>query len=111
MDEPKKNKTKTSNINQTSNQNDNNKDEANLKGTENTGNEFSNVSKAVEQNEEDRDEVQEDVSSDHPNLGNDYWDRVADDVVTRYTTNEDEDDILNIDQLPDDNVRGDEEPE
>jgi hypothetical protein len=41
--------------------------------------------------------------------GDDYWDRVAEDAASGYETNEDEDDILNIDQLPEDNERGDTE--
>ena len=44
-------------------------------------------------------------------LGNDYWDRVAEDAASGYENKEDEDKILNVDQLPGDNERGDKEPE
>ena len=37
----------------------------------------------------------------------DYWERVADDVASGYKNEEDEDNILNIDQVPGDNERGD----
>lgn len=38
---------------------------------------------------------------------NDYWDRVADDVASGYTTKNDDNPILNIDQEPGDDERGD----
>lgn len=40
-------------------------------------------------------------------LGNDYWDRVADDVASGYESDDDENDVLNVDQEPHDNERGD----
>ena len=41
----------------------------------------------------------------------DYWDRIADDPASGYTDedNKNEDDVLNIDQEPGDNERGDDE--
>lgn len=42
-------------------------------------------------------------------LGNDYWDRVADDVASGYEGKDDKDDILNTDQEADDHIRGDDE--
>lgn len=44
-------------------------------------------------------------------LGNDYWDRVAEDAASGYENKGDDDEILNVDQLPGDNERGDKEPE
>ncbi|MCU7551999.1 hypothetical protein OCK74_22960 [Chitinophagaceae bacterium LB-8] len=40
-------------------------------------------------------------------LGNDYWDRVADDVAAGYKSKKDDDNILNIDQEPGDHESGD----
>ena len=40
-------------------------------------------------------------------LGDDYWDRVADDVASGYKNEKDEDRLLNEDQQPDDHERGD----
>jgi hypothetical protein len=40
-------------------------------------------------------------------LGNDYWDRVANDVASGYKSKKDEDNILNIDQEPGDHEPGD----
>lgn len=42
---------------------------------------------------------------------NDYWDRIADDPASGYTNQEstNEDDVLNVDQEPGDNERGDDE--
>jgi hypothetical protein len=40
-------------------------------------------------------------------LGNDYWNRVANDVASGYKSIEDEDNILNIDQEPGDHEPGD----
>lgn len=48
-------------------------------------------------------------SMDKESLGNDYWDRVADDAASGYENKEDKNDILNVDQLPGDNERGDKE--
>lgn len=40
-------------------------------------------------------------------LGNDYWNRIADDVASGYEGKHDKDDILNDDQEADDHIRGD----
>jgi hypothetical protein len=45
-------------------------------------------------------------SKDKP--GSNYWDSVADDVASGYTTKNDESPILNIDQKPGDDERADE---
>ena len=41
-------------------------------------------------------------SAEKERLGNDYWDRVADDVAAGYTSEEDENKILNRDEEPGD---------
>jgi hypothetical protein len=38
--------------------------------------------------------------------GKDYWDRVADDVASGYRSEEDENNVLNIDQEPGDHEPG-----
>jgi hypothetical protein len=42
--------------------------------------------------------------------GKDYWDRVADDVASGYKSDEDENNVLNIDQEPGDHEPGDKNP-
>ena len=44
------------------------------------------------------------------NQGKDYWDRVADDVASGYRSDEDENNVLNIDQEPGDHEPGDKDP-
>ncbi len=44
-------------------------------------------------------------------LGEDYWNRVADDVASGYKNKADKDRILNEDQLADDHERADKEAE
>jgi hypothetical protein len=50
---------------------------------------------------------EEEVSRDKETLGNDYWERVAEDVASGYKNEEDDNNILNNDQEPGDNERGD----
>ncbi len=49
-------------------------------------------------------------STEKERLGNDYWDRVADDVAAGYTGKEDEDKVMNRDEKPgdDEQAKGDE---
>lgn len=48
------------------------------------------------------------ATSRKESLGDDYWDRVADDVASGYEGKDDKDNILNTDQEADDHIRGDE---
>lgn len=50
------------------------------------------------------------IDRDDRTLGNDYWDRVADDVASGYKSKEDDDSILNVDQEPGDHESGDRNP-
>lgn len=51
-----------------------------------------------------------DTDRDHQTLGNDYWDRVADDVASGYKSKDDDDSVLNVDQEPGDHEPGDRNP-
>ena len=106
MDENKHKETEFSNVKEVWKQNEKNKRE----GTEpnDQGSDFSSISDTWEQNERNESgEVAASAGKDKETLGNDYWDRVADDAASGYKTEKDEDEILNIDQLPDDHERDD----
>jgi hypothetical protein len=99
--------TASSNNNQTSEQNEKNK--PNRSEPQDAGNEFPGVNEVREHHEQEEAGVgaPDNVTEDQVTLGNNYWDSVADDVASGYTTDEDENSILNQDQLPDDHERGD----
>ena len=46
-------------------------------------------------------------SSEKPETGENYWDRISEDPASGYKTKEDESAILNNDQVQGDNERGD----
>lgn len=64
--------------------------------------------KAPGKKENSKPEKTSKASSKKQSLGDDYWDRVADDVASGYEGKDDIDDILNTDQEADDHIRGDE---
>ena len=102
MDEAKDKETAFSNVNQVREQNEKNK--AAGAETNEAENEFTNVSEVGQQNEQHK---EDEAGQDKETLGDNYWDSVADDVAAGYKTKDDENSILNEDQLPDDNERGD----
>jgi len=102
MEEAKHKGTPDSNVNKTEEQDG--KDKAAGAETNDTGNEFTNVSEVGQQNEQHK---EDEAGQDKETLGDNYWDSVADDVAAGYKTEDDENSILNEDQLPDDNERGD----
>lgn len=51
----------------------------------------------------------EETHLDQDSLGNDYWERVAEDPASGYKNKKDGDRLLNMDQEPDDHQRGDKE--
>lgn len=47
------------------------------------------------------------IEKSHEQMPDKYWDEVAEDAASGYTTKEDGSPLLNIDQQPGDNERGD----
>ena len=72
---------------------------------------MSNLSGHSEKKKKKGTEKKKEIDPDRDMPAPDYWNSVADDVASGYKSKEDKSKILNEDQLPGDNERGDEEPE
>jgi hypothetical protein len=75
------------------------------------GTEFSNISETWEQNESKRKDNASGTGESERGLGKDYWERVADDSASGYKDVKHTDPLLNEDQLSDDHIRGDADPD
>ncbi len=66
-------------------------------------NEFSDVWSQNEQHDA-KESVTGKEGAEKQKLGNNYWERVADDAASGYKSEDDANNVLNIDQEPDDNA-------